>query len=159
LEHFQTDTADYADILLPATTQLEHLDIHRSYGHTYSMLNSQAIQPLGESKPNTEIFRLMAERMGFEDPCFRDSDEDMVQQALNGGMDHVRLNDLKQKGWVSLNVGEAPFANGNFPTPSGKCEFYSERLKDLDPLPTYIPPREARLSNPALAEKYPLVLI
>jgi anaerobic selenocysteine-containing dehydrogenase len=159
LEHFQTDTADYADILLPATTQLEHLDIHRSYGHTYSMLNSPAIQPLGESKPNTEIFRLLAQRMELEDPCFRDSDEDMVKQALSGGMDQVRLNDLKQKGWVSLNVGDAPFANGNFPTPSGKCEFYSERLKDLDPLPTYIPPREDRLSNPALAAKYPLVLI
>src|SRR5947207_4240154 len=81
LEHFQTDTADYADIVLPATTQLEHLDIHRSYGHTYSMLNTPAIEPLGESKPNTEIFRLLAQRMGFDDPCFRDSDEDMVQEA------------------------------------------------------------------------------
>jgi anaerobic selenocysteine-containing dehydrogenase len=158
LEHFQTDTADYADIVLPATTQLEHLDIHRSYGHTYSMLNTPAIEPLGESKPNTEIFRLLAQRMGFDDPCFRDSDEDMVQQALTGS-NTVRLDDLKQKGWVSLGVGDAPFANGNFPTPSGKCEFYSERLKDLDPLPTYIPPREDRLSNPALARKFPLALI
>jgi anaerobic selenocysteine-containing dehydrogenase len=158
LEHFQTDTADYADILLPATTQLEHLDIHRSYGHTYSMLNTPAIDHLGESKPNTEIFRLMAERMGFEDSCFQDSDEDLVKQALSG-MDRVRLDELKQKGWVSLEVGDAPFAEGNFPTPSRKCEFYSERLKDLDPLPTYVPPREDRLSNPTLAQKYPLVLI
>jgi anaerobic selenocysteine-containing dehydrogenase len=157
LEHFQTDTADYADILLPATTQLEHLDIHRSYGHTYSMLNTPAIEPLGESKPNTEIFRLLAGKLGFEDPCFQDSDENLVQQALSG-MD-VRLDELKQKGWVPLGVGDAPFASGNFPTPSGKCEFYSERMKNLDPLPTYIPPREDRLSNPALAEKYPLVLI
>ena len=158
LEHFQTDTADYADILLPATTQLEHLDIHRSYGHTYSMLNTAAILPLGESKPNTEIFRLLANKMGFEDPCFRDSDEEMAHQALRG-VRGVTLDELKKKGWVSLNVGDAPFANGNFPTPSGKCEFYSERLKDLDPLPTYIPPREDRLSNPALARKFPLALI
>src|SRR5262245_28605141 len=84
LEHFQTDTADYADVLLPATTQLEHLDIHRSYGHTYSMLNTPAIEPLGESKPNTEIFRLFASRMGFNDPCFEDSDEDLARQALTG---------------------------------------------------------------------------
>ena len=158
LEHFQTDTADYADILLPATTQLEHLDIHRSYGHTYSMLNTPAIEPLGESKPNTEIFRLLAQRLSFHDPCFQDSDEDLVRQALTG-MEHIRLDDLKRKGWISLEVGDAPFSNGNFPTPSGKCEFYSERLKNLYPLPTYIPPREDRLSNPTLARQYPLVLI
>jgi anaerobic selenocysteine-containing dehydrogenase len=158
LEHFQTDTADYADILLPATTQLEHLDIHRSYGHTYSMLNTPAIQPLGESKPNTEIFRLLAERMGLNDPCFRDSDEALVRQAL-AGLNGITFEQLKEKGWASLEVGDAPFANGNFPTPSGKCEFYSERLKDLDPLPTYIPPREDRLSNPSLAKKFPFALI
>jgi anaerobic selenocysteine-containing dehydrogenase len=158
LEHFQTDTADYADILLPATTQLEHLDLHRAYGHTYSMLNTPAIQPLGESKPNTEIFRLLAQRMGFDDPCFRDSDEEMVQQALDG-VKGITLDQLKEKGWVALGVGDAPFAHGNFPSPSGKCEFYSDRLTDLDPLPTYIPPREDRLSNPSLAAKFPLVLI
>ena len=158
LEHFQTDTADYADVLLPATTQLEHLDIHRSYGHTYAMLNMPAIRPLGESKPNTEIFRLLAKRMGFDEPCFDDSDEDLIRQALTG-VKGISLDELKDKGWVSLRIGDAPFAEGNFPTPSGKCEFYSERLKDLDPLPTYVPPREDRLSNPALAQKFPLVLI
>ncbi len=158
LEHFQTDTADYADILLPATTQLEHLDIHRAYGHTYAMLNTPAIRPLGESKPNTEIFRLLAKHMGFDDRCFQDSDEDLVRQALTG-VSGVTLDELRRKGWVSLRIGDAPFAEGNFPTPSGKCEFYSERLKDLDPLPTYIPPREDRLSNPALAQEFPLVLI
>jgi anaerobic selenocysteine-containing dehydrogenase len=158
LEHFQTDTADYADILLPATTQLEHLDIHRSYGHTYSMLNSPAIEPLGESKPNTEIFRLLAARMGFDEPCFKDSDEDLVRQALTG-VGGITIEGLKEKGWSSLNVGDAPFAHGNFPSPSGKCELYSERLKDLDPLPAYIPPREDRLSNPSLAGKFPLALI
>ena len=159
LEHFQTDTADYADILLPATTQLEHLDIHRSYGHTYAMLNTPAIEPLGEGKPNTEIFRLLASRMGFEEPCFRDSDEDMVRQALVGLNGNITLEELRANGWASLGIGDAPFAEGRFPTPSGKCEFYSERLKDLDPLPTYIPPREDRLSNPALAKQFPLALI
>src|SRR5215471_2622516 len=158
LEHFQTDTADYADILLPATTQLEHIDLHRSYGHTYSMLNTPAIAPLGESKPNTEIFRLLADRMGFDEPCFKDSDEDMVEQALQG-LKGVTLEGLREKGWVSLEIGDSPFANGNFPTPSGKCEFYSERLKELDPLPAYIPPREDRLSNAALARQFPLALI
>jgi len=158
LEHFQTDTADYADILLPATTQLEHLDIHRAYGHTYSMLNTPAIEPLGESKPNTEIFRRLAERMGFDDPCFVDSDEELAEQALDG-LNGITLGQLKQTGWVSLEVGDAPFAKGNFPTPSGKCEFFSERLQGLDPLPAYIPPREDRLSNPQLAQKFPLALI
>src|SRR5437870_71645 len=159
LEHFQTDTADYADILLPATTQLEHLDIHRAYGHTYAMLNTPAIQPLGESRPNTEIFRLLAVRMGFDDACFKDSDDDLVRQSLDGLNGGITFEELQEKGWASLGVGDAPFAEGKFPTPSGKCEFYSERLKDLDPLPTYIPPREDRLSNPSLAERFPLALI
>src|SRR5204863_3631795 len=101
---------------------------------------------------------LLAERMGFDDPCFKDSDEDMVRQALDG-VKGVTLDQLRENGWVALGVGDAPFAHGAFPTPSGKCEFYSDRLKDLDPLPTYIPPREDRLSNPVLARKYPLVLI
>ena len=122
------------------------------------MLNTPAIAPLGESKPNTEIFRLLADRMGFDEPCFKDSDEDMVEQALQG-LKGVTLEGLREKGWVSLGIGDSPFANGNFPTPSGKCEFYSERLKDLDPLPTYIPPREDRLSNPTLARQFPLALI
>jgi anaerobic selenocysteine-containing dehydrogenase len=158
LEHFQTDTADYADILLPATTQLEHFDIHRAYGHTYAMLNEPAIHALGESKPNTEIFRLLAARMGFDDPCFQDSDEEMARQALTG-LNGITMDKLREKGWASIGIGDAPFAEGNFPTPSGKCELYSERLKELDPLPTYIPPREDRLSNPTLARTFPLVLI
>ena len=157
LEHFQTDTADYADILLPATTQLEHFDVHRAYGHTYVMLNTPAIQPLGESKPNTEIFRLLAKHMGFDDACFNDSDEDLVRQAI-AALKGISLEDLKEKGWIPLGIADAPFADGGFPTPSGKCEFYSERLKNVDPLPTYIPPREDRLSNPSLAQRFPLAL-
>jgi anaerobic selenocysteine-containing dehydrogenase len=159
LEHFQTDTADYADILLPATTQLEHLDVHKAYGHTYAMLNRPAIEPIGESKPNTEIFRLLAARMGFDDAYFNDSDEDLARQALVGLTGDITFEELEANGWASLQVGDAPFARGGFPTPSGKCELYSDRLKDLDPLPTYIPPREDRLSNPALAKEFPLVLI
>jgi anaerobic selenocysteine-containing dehydrogenase len=123
------------------------------------MLNSPAIAPLGECKPNTEIFRLLALRMGFTEACFKDSDEDMVRQSISGLKGRVTLDELKKDGWASLEVGEAPFAKGGFPTPSGKCEFYSERLKELDPLPTYIPPREDRLSNPTLAKEYPLALI
>ncbi len=160
LDHFQTDTADHADILLPATTQLEHYDIHKAYGHTYIMLNTAAIEPVGEAKSNTEIFRLLAERMGFSDPCFKDSDETMARQVLDGT--DVALEDLQATGWQRLPVGDAPFANGGFPSPSGKCEFYSDRmdtLEHLDPLPAYIPPREDRLSNQTLAKRFPLALI
>ncbi len=164
LEHFQTDTADYADILLPATTQLEHVDVHSAYGHSYMMANNAAVAPLGEAKPNTEIFRLLAARMGFDDPCFSDSDDAIAAQAFN--KHDVKAIDfdwdsLKQKGWQKLNLPTAPFAQGGFATPSGKCEFYSERMAQdgLDPLPAYIAPYESAASNPQLAEKYPLAMI
>ena len=164
LEHFQTDTADYADILLPATTQLEHVDVHAAYGHLYMMANNAAITPLGEAKPNTEIFRLLATRMGFDDPCFKESDEDIASQAFNRKDEraiHFDWESLKRKGWQKLNMPEAPFANGNFPTLSGKCEFYSERMRQdgFDPLPAYIPPYESVASNPEVAKIYPLAMI
>jgi anaerobic selenocysteine-containing dehydrogenase len=157
LEHFQTDTADYADIVLPATTQLEHTDAHSAYGHLYMMANNPAIAPMGEAKPNTEIFRLLAERMGFDDPCFRDSDDALASVAFV----QFDWESLKQKGWQKLEVPDAPFACGNFPTPSGKCEFYSESMKQdgLDPLPTYIANYESAASAPELAAKYPLAMI
>jgi anaerobic selenocysteine-containing dehydrogenase len=163
---FLTDTADYADIVLPATTQLEHMDIHSSYGHLYALANNAAIAPLGEAKPNTEVFRLLAARMGFDEPCFRESDEEMARNAFLA--DHPRAqglswDTLKEKGWQRLNVPSpfAPFARGNFPTPSGKCEFYSQTLADqgIDPLPTFIPPRESAASDPALGRKYPLAML
>jgi anaerobic selenocysteine-containing dehydrogenase len=164
LEHFQTDTADYADILLPATTQLEHVDAHSAYGHLYMLANNPAIVALGEAKPNTEIFRLLAARMGYDDPCFKESDDAIAAQAFK--RDDVRAvhfdwDALKQKGWQKLNMPDAPFADGGFPTPSGKCEFYSARMlaDGLDPLPTYIAPYESRASNPLLAAKYPLAMI
>ena len=164
LEHFQTDTADYADILLPATTQLEHVDVHTSYGHVYMMANSAAIAPMGEAKPNTEIFRLLAAGMGFDEDCFRDSDDAIAASAFRP--DHPRSagydwSELKEKGWQRLSMPVAPFAQGGFATPSGKCEFYSEQMKKagLDPLPTYIAPYESVQSSPELAAKYPLAMI
>jgi anaerobic selenocysteine-containing dehydrogenase len=163
---FQTDTADYADILLPATTQLEHLDVHSSYGHLYALANNPAIAPLGEAKPNTEVFRLLAQAMGFDDPCFRETDDEMAKNAFVAEHPHahgVEWKTLQARGWQRLNVPSpfAPFAHGNFPTPSGKCEFYSESLArhGLDPLPTYTPPRESAASNPTLARQYPLAMI
>jgi anaerobic selenocysteine-containing dehydrogenase len=165
-EIFLTDTTDYADIVLPATTQLEHYDVHKSYGHLYVLANSPAIAPLGEAKPNSEVFRLLAARMGFTDACFRDSDEDICRQALasaNPRMAGIEWNALKEQGWQRLNVPArfAPFAEGNFPTPSGKCEFWSQTAADLglDPLPAYVPPRESAQSAPLLAKKYPLAFI
>src|SRR5947207_9032802 len=165
-EQFQTDTADYADILLPATTQLEHFDVHGSYGHLYVLANNRAIAPLGEAKPNTEVFRLLARRMGFEEACFRDSDEDIARQAFvatDPRAQGIDWETLKKEGWRRLNVPEAfaPFAQGNFPTPSGKCEFYSETLlrQGIDPLPTYTAPRESVASNPELASRYPLAML
>jgi anaerobic selenocysteine-containing dehydrogenase len=165
-EQFQTDTADYADILLPATTQLEHRDLVKPYGHYYLVYNEPAVAPLGEAKPNWEVFRLLAARMGFEDDCFRDTDEDIIRQALATDYEPLKgitLERLKRDGWVRLNLAEtfAPFADGGFLTPSGKCEFYSEALEraGLDPLPAYIPPRESPASAPDLAARYPLQLI
>ena len=149
MDSFMTDTADYADIVLPATTQLEHYDVHQAYGHLYALANNPAIAPVGESLPNSEVFRRLAARMGFDEPCFRDSDEDLCRTALAGAqprMHGVEWDALKARGWQRLNVPEryAPFAQGGFPTPSGKCEFYSEALakQGVDPLPFYNPPAE-----------------
>jgi anaerobic selenocysteine-containing dehydrogenase len=165
-EIFQTDTADCADILLPATTQLEQFDIHTSYGHLYVLANNPAIEPPGEAKPDTEVFRLLSEKMGFEEPCFKDSDHDLARQALDSRhefMKGINLDELVEKGWQRLNVPAifAPFARGNFPTPSGKCEFYSTTAEKmgLDPLPVFIPAAESVFSAPELAGKYPLAII
>ena len=163
---FLTDTCDYANIVLPATSQLEHYDIHRSYGHLYVLANNPAIAPVGEAKPNIEVFRLLAKRMGYTEACFDDTDEDVCRQALkstNPRMVGIEWEGLKEKGWQRLAVPEvyAPFAEGGFPTPSGKCEFYSETAAKLgmDPLPAYTPPRENAQANPALAQRYPLAFI
>jgi anaerobic selenocysteine-containing dehydrogenase len=166
LEHFQTDTADYADIVLPATTQLEHWDIHLSYGHHYVTLNQPSVEPLGEALPNSEIFRRLAARMGLDDAMFRDDDLTLIRQALGsstGRLEGVTLETLIEKGWARLNLPRPylPYADGGFTTPSGKCEFYSARMADLglDPRPAFTAPYEFPEDAPALAEKYPLTLI
>jgi len=164
LEQFQTDSADYADILLPATTQLEHVDAHLAYGHLYMMANNAAISPMGQAKPNSEIFRLLAARMGFTDTCFAESDDELAAQAFDKTHTraiHFDWESLKQKGWQKLNMPDAPFADGGFPTPSGKCEFYSATMANdgLDPVPAYIAPYESAASNPSLAKRYPLAMI
>ena len=158
MDHFQTDTAYYADIVLPATTQLEHYDVHKSYGHLYVLGNNPAIAPVGESLPNSEVFRRLAARMGFDEPCFRDSDEDICRTAIGS---HFDWNELKQRGWQRLSKPErfAPFAQGGFPTPSAKCELYSSVLEKqgVDPLPFYNPPAE--VADEALAGRFPLAFI
>jgi len=165
-EIFQTDTADFADILLPATTQLEQTDVHSSYGHLYALANNPAIAPLGEALPNTEVFRRLAAHMGFTEPCFRDSDDDLAQQAWRRSDPRAADFDwegLKRDGWRRLGVAQdyAPFAQGNFPTPSGKCEFWSATQEALgaDPLPDYIAPRESAATSPELAGRFPLAFI
>ena len=165
-EQFQTDTADFADILLPATTQLEHRDMVRPYGHYYLVYNEPAIAPLGEAKPNSEVFRLLAEAMGFQEECFKDTDEEIIRQAIDtdyAPFQGITLERLKKDGWARLNLPEefAPFAEGGFATRSGKCEFYAEslELEGMDPLPGYIPPRESKETAPELASRYPLQLI
>ena len=154
LEHFQTDTADYADYVLPATTQLEHWDVHSSYGHTDALLNRPAIEPLGEAKPNTQIFRELAGHMGFTDACFADDDAALCRMAYGDAVDFA---ELLAKGFATLPTPEAPFAEGKFPTPSGKCEFFSARLaaQGLDGLPDHVANHEAFNTS----TQYPLAMI
>ncbi|MGF6772916.1 anaerobic selenocysteine-containing dehydrogenase [Paraburkholderia sp. GAS199] len=164
LEHFQTDTADYADLLLPATTQLEHLDVHKSYGHTDVMVNLPAIAPISGVRSNTEIFRGLARCMELEEPALYDSDEAVAQAAFrwdDKALDGTDWETLKKTGWAKLNLPDAPFAEGGFRTPSGKCEFFSARLEQmgLDPLPDYLPPYESADGAPELAARYPLAMI
>jgi anaerobic selenocysteine-containing dehydrogenase len=152
LEHFLTDTADHADYVLPATTQLEHWDVHASYGHTYLVINEPALTPRGESRSNAAIFRALAQRMGFSDPCFADDDLALAQQAITGP---VPFEQLRQVGWAKLPLPEAPFADGGFLTANGRVQ--------CDPpgvgLPDYVPPYESVRSAPELAQRFPLAMI
>jgi anaerobic selenocysteine-containing dehydrogenase len=165
LEQFQTDTADFADYVLPATTQLEHVDVHKSYGHYYVLANNPAIEPLGEALPNSEIFRRLARRMGYDDACFAESDDQLAAQAFarSGPTANFDWQQLKQAGWQRLDLPapHAPFAHGRFPTASGRCEFVSERLGALgiDPVPCHVPPYESAISSPELARRFPLAFI
>jgi anaerobic selenocysteine-containing dehydrogenase len=182
IEQFATDTADHADWVLPATTQLEHFDLHKTYGHRWWVLNRPAIAPLGQALPNAEIFRRLAARMGLDHPALRATDEEIAADALDlvdprlpgpmaraasaaGGAGpragRAALAALAEQGFAKLEVAPAPFAEGGFPTPSGKVEFASARLAamGLDPLPDWLPPHESPESDPALAARYPLAMI
>jgi anaerobic selenocysteine-containing dehydrogenase len=165
LEQFQTDTADYADYVLPATSQLEHVDVHKTYGHYYMLANNPAIDPLGEALPNSEIFRRLAARMGFDEPCFGESDDQLAAQAFakRGPTARYDWRRLKEAGWERLDIPAryAPFAHGDFPTPSGKCEFESSRLAAVgaESVPDYVPPYESRTSSPQRARRFPLAII
>ena len=186
-EHFLTDTALYADIVLPATTQLEQFDLMFSWGHLYLTLNEPAIAPLGEAVSNTELFRRLARAMGFNDPFWDRSDEQMALDALdwdNPVLEGIDLDGLRQTGYARLKVGSpeefVPHREGNFPTPSGKMEFKSsvaeaagnmvlplfrqgyaadQSGEPLDPLPNFIPQNESARTNPELAARYPLNML
>ena len=153
LEHFMTDTADHADYVLPATTQLEHLDVHTSYGHTYAMINEAAVAPLGEAKPNTQIFRELAAQMGFTEPCFADDDEALARAAFK--RDVVDFDALRASGWVKLPIADAPFADGGFPTADGRCSVDSPEFG----VPDFVANYESAASAPELARRYPLAMI
>ena len=185
-EHFVTDTARYADIVLPATTQMEQYDIMFSWGHFYLSLNPPAIKPRGEAVPNTELFRRLAAAMGFDDPHFKRTDEQMAVDSLDWSspaLAGITMEALQQRGFARLKVGTpdtyAPHATGNFMTPSGKVELKasmaaggsfvlplfrqgSNEFQDgtpIDPVPCYIPPQESRDTNAALGQKYPLNIL
>ncbi|HEX8274045.1 MAG TPA: molybdopterin oxidoreductase family protein [Longimicrobiaceae bacterium] len=167
LEHFRTDTADYADWLLPATTQLEHWDVHSSYGHLYVTLNRPSIPPVGESLPNSEIFRRLAARMGMDDPEFQDDDLALIRQALSSSdprMRGITLERLLEEGYARLELPKpfAPFADPvRFNTPSGKIQVLAPELErlGLDPLPAYVPPAEDPRADPRRGARFPLVLL
>ena len=160
LEQFQTDTADYADILLPSTTFLEHTDLYLAYGHYHLQLARPALPSPGETKTNVEVFRLLAKRMGFKETCFDDSEDDMIRTLL--ASDHpfvkdITLDQLDREHSVRLRVSGKdepflPFAHGGFGTPSGKCEFGAAALD-------YVPPVESRLGDAGLRKRYPLEMV
>lgn len=170
-EQFLTDTTDYADIVLPATTFFEHKELQTGYGHYYVQMSQPAIAPLGECKSNVELFRELALRMGFDDECFGESVDSMIDTALASGHQHLAGIDrpcLEREGHVRLNLPKTadvngyylPFANGGFSTPSGKAELYSQALAEqgLDPVAAFVPPTESRHS-PSRDGKYPFELL
>lgn len=168
-EQFFTDTTRYADIVLPATTFFEHKELQKSYGHYYLQVSNQAIEPLSECKSNTELFRELAQRMGFTEPCFRQTVDEMIDEALWAGdprrpavLEGLTRERLEKEGHVRLNLKQdtfLPFAEGNFATASGKAELYSEALarQGLDPVARFVPPSESRHSE--RADRFPLELL
>lgn len=165
-EQFLTDTARYADLVLPATTQLEHLDVVPAWGHLYLGWNEPAIAPVGEARSNTEVFRSLAAALGRTEPWLYDSDEELIAQRLDLGherMQGITLDSLRAAGFQRLAVADPllPYAEGNFPTPSGRVEFVSAAAAaaGLDPLPDYRPAREGPGGDAELLGRYPLQLL
>ncbi|HZU33611.1 MAG TPA: molybdopterin oxidoreductase family protein [Candidatus Angelobacter sp.] len=173
-EQFFTDTAKYADVVLPATTFLEHKDLNKPYGHTYLQVSNQAIEPLGECWSNTKLFSQLAQRMGFTESCFQENVDDLIDATLATAQNHgipngweqwlqgITRQRLEKEGHVRLNVGEGPFlpfAQGGFATASGKAELYSEKLasQGLDPVVSFTPPAESRHAEQA--KTFPLELL
>ncbi|PID87251.1 MAG: molybdopterin oxidoreductase [Chloroflexi bacterium] len=159
-ELFMTDTADLADIVLPATSQLEHVDLHKPYGHTNLVYNAQAIPPLAECKSNWDVMRLLAAEMGFQDPWLQQEADEVIAEVLTAtAVTHPTLQDvtlerLKTEHTITLECEPAvPFADGHFPTPSGKVELFSQAMADrgLPPLPGYT---AAIDEQPALTEPF-----
>ncbi|MGH3747724.1 MAG: molybdopterin-containing oxidoreductase family protein, partial [Micromonosporaceae bacterium] len=160
LEQRWTDTCDYADVVLPATMQPEHLDLHSSYGHHYTTLNLPVTQAPGQALPNTEIFRRIATVMGLDHPRMRDTDEDLARQLLAGAP--VSFEELAERTYArttGVAVGSAPYATGGFPTPDGRARLLDRRLErvGVDPLVGHTPPAQA--VDAELARRHPLVLI
>src|SRR5262249_29427582 len=165
VDHFLTDTARYADVVLPATMAIEHQDLLVSYGHLYVAWNEPAAPPPGECLPTTEIFRRLARTMGLDVPALYDSDEEVARQVLASGhpsLAGITLEEPKTRGWMRLRYPEpfVPFANG-FPTASGKLEFVSERMaaQGLDPVAGYTPSHETSQRDTALSRDYPFTLV
>src|SRR5579862_1336545 len=174
-EQFFTDTTDYADIVLPATTFFEHKDLQTAYGHYYLQVSQPAIEPPGECRSNVDLFRALAARMGFEEECFRDTDDQIIDAALDSpnpwlqGITrdrlerepHIRLNFEPNFDKASAAAPFLPFAHGNFPTPSGKAEFYTEALiaQGLDPVVAFTPPTESRYGSGSAGQGFPLELL
>ena len=183
-EHFISDTASYADILLPSSMGAEHEDIILSWGHLYLTYNEKCLEAPGEAKSNYEIFRILAKKFNFKEEQFMWNDKECLENYVDWdapACDGIDLNYLKKNGYARLNVGtkddRVPHKEGNFPTPSGKCQFILKDVKnfvagpfrqmyegyqpgqDLPELPDYVPPRESPTDNKELASKYPLNVI
>jgi anaerobic selenocysteine-containing dehydrogenase len=158
-EQFCTDTARYADIILPATTQIESTDVVLSWGHLWMGWNQAAIDPVGQSVSNTELFRRLAAAMGFTEPSLFTDDDTLLREALPT----VDLEALRTQGWLKVPYPEdgRPWGTGQFPTASGKVELASERLARIGQprLPTYVSPREGPGGESALVARYPLQLL
>ncbi|MFN2526865.1 MAG: molybdopterin-dependent oxidoreductase [Actinomycetota bacterium] len=166
MEHFMTDTARQADYILPATTQLEHLDLMYSWGTMYLSLNQPAVEPVGEALPNSEIFRRLARALNLDYPELQQTDMEIIRDVLDTNhelLQGITLETLMQTGWAKLTIPDdwRPYAEGHFPTPSGKSEFYSESLaaEGFDPLPGFEPAAESPAGDPEKVARFPLALM